>query len=45
MVRKLCMLLSVVCVFGVVACTTPSNEGMQGRLKASLPVDATLTFE
>jgi len=29
----------------LVACTSPSKEGMQSSLKASLPVDAVLTFE
>lgn len=44
MVRKIhfAFLLGLVTL---VACTSPSKEGMQTSLKATLPVDAMITFE
>lgn len=29
----------------VASCTSPSQDGVQGRLKATLPVDGVITFE
>ncbi len=38
-------LLIALCAFVTMSCTSPSHDGVQGHLRASLPVEGTLVFE
>lgn len=36
--RAFLVTVGLLCLFGVISCTSPSSEGTQGRLKASIPI-------